>query len=92
MDYKEAAAFLGVPVGTLYWFVHQRRVPHIRYSARLVRFERDALEAWRRSHRVEPADAGVAGDRPLECSVSEYPNGGPDIVPLGETGSREGVR
>jgi excisionase family DNA binding protein len=44
--YKEAAKFLGVPLGTLYAWVHQKRVPHVRFGARAVRFDRQALRAW----------------------------------------------
>lgn len=44
--YKDAAAFLGVPLGTLYAWVHQQRVPHVRRGTRVVRFDRDALRMW----------------------------------------------
>jgi excisionase family DNA binding protein len=43
---------LAVPVGTLYAWVHQKRVPHIRISGRLVRFDRDELVAWLEGRRV----------------------------------------
>jgi excisionase family DNA binding protein len=52
MKYKEAAEFLGIPVGTLYALVCRRRIPHIRMSARLVRFSKAELESWIRSHSV----------------------------------------
>jgi excisionase family DNA binding protein len=51
--YKDAAVFLGVPVGTLYAWVHQKRVPHVRFGRRAVRFDRAALRAWVESRAVE---------------------------------------
>ena len=46
LKYAEAAAFLSVPVGTLYAMVSRRTIPHIRISRRLVRFSKTALEQW----------------------------------------------
>lgn len=46
MAYAEAAAFIGVTVGTLYSMVARRIVPHHRIGRRLVRFSRDELQAW----------------------------------------------
>jgi excisionase family DNA binding protein len=46
LSYREAARLLRLPVGTLYSLVHQRRIPHVRMGARLVRFVRPALERW----------------------------------------------
>jgi excisionase family DNA binding protein len=54
MSYGDAAELLAVPVGTLYAWVHERRVPHVRLGPRLVRFSRAALEQWLASHAVEP--------------------------------------
>lgn len=51
--YKDAAKLLGVPLGTLYAWVHQKRVPHIRLGRRAVRFDREALRNWIASRRVE---------------------------------------
>lgn len=52
IGYAEAAALLGVPVGTLYHWVHRRRVPHVRLGPRLVRFGRGQLLSWLDAHRV----------------------------------------
>lgn len=52
LTYSQAADMLAVPVGTLYAWVHQKRVPHIRISGRLVRFDRDELIAWLEGRRV----------------------------------------
>ncbi len=51
---EEAAAFLGLKLGTLYGMVSQRRVPHIRLSSRCVRFEPRTLEAWVSERNVQP--------------------------------------
>jgi excisionase family DNA binding protein len=54
MTYPEAAEYLGMKVNTCYQLVHQGRLPHIRFSARMVRFERRALERFIAKHRVAP--------------------------------------
>ena len=46
ISYAEASEFLGVPVGTLYAWVHARRIPHVRLGSRMVRFRLDALKEW----------------------------------------------
>ena len=53
MTYTQAADFLGLKVGTVYALVSQRRVPHVRLSGRLVRFERVALEAYVAERRID---------------------------------------
>ena len=52
LRYPQAAALLGVPVGTVYAWVHQRRIPHHRMGPRLVLFSRGALNEWLRRHAV----------------------------------------
>ncbi len=46
LSYADAARFLGMAKGTLYSLVHDKRIPHVRLGARLVRFSRAALGAW----------------------------------------------
>lgn len=46
LNYEEAARYLNVAVGTLYAWVSQKRIPHVRLSGRLVRFRRAELETW----------------------------------------------
>lgn len=46
LTYRQAATFIGVPIGTLYAWVHTRAIPHVRLGPRLVRFSRDALARW----------------------------------------------
>ncbi len=65
LDYEQAAEFLGVRRGTLYAWVSLKRVPHIRFSARCVRFDRGELEAWVERQRVaaQGPHAGAGGER-----------------------------
>ena len=46
LNYAQTAHYLNLPLGTLYSWVHLRKVPHIRLGPRLVRFSRSALDAW----------------------------------------------
>jgi excisionase family DNA binding protein len=46
MTYRDVAAALGVPVGTVYSWVHTGAIPHVRLGPRLVRFSRASIEGW----------------------------------------------
>jgi excisionase family DNA binding protein len=52
LNYDQAAKLLAVPIGTLYAWVHHHKVPHIRISARMVRFDRAELVSWLEARRV----------------------------------------
>ena len=53
---KQAAEFLGVPLGTLAQWRSQRRGPaYIKLEDRLVRYRRSDLEAYLTEHLVETA-------------------------------------
>jgi excisionase family DNA binding protein len=54
LNYTQAARFLGVPIGTVYGWVHRKTIPHLRLGDRLVRFDREALTQWLESHKVAP--------------------------------------
>lgn len=54
LGYRDAAQVLGIAEGTLRALVCQRRVPHVRFSPRLVRFNRGELQAWIHAHAVRP--------------------------------------
>lgn len=56
--YTGASRVLGVPVGTIYGWVAQGLIPHVRLGKRLVRFERSVLEAWMDERRVPAAPTG----------------------------------
>jgi excisionase family DNA binding protein len=58
ISYADAARALGININTLYAWVHQKRVPHVRYGRRNVRFRRADLQAFLASHAV-PAKAEV---------------------------------
>ena len=51
-DYRQTAERLGVRVGTLYAWVHEKRIPHIRFSGKFVRFDPDEIEGWLVEKRV----------------------------------------
>ncbi len=58
LSYDDAADLLSLPKGTLYSLVNQRRIPYVRLGPRLVRFDKNKLEAWVSDRSVsEGADA-----------------------------------
>ena len=63
LDYTEAAELLGVQRGTLYAWVSQRRVPHVRFSPRCVRFDKAELQRWVEGQRAKPGAARGRADR-----------------------------
>lgn len=52
LDYQETSQLLKVPVGTLYSWVSQRKIPHVRITERTIRFRREDLEQWLDERRV----------------------------------------
>lgn len=54
LTYSQAAELINVPLGTLYCWVHDRRIPFVRLGPRLVRFPRIELLQWLDAHRVQP--------------------------------------
>jgi excisionase family DNA binding protein len=52
----EVAELLSLSVGSVYHLISEKRIPVVKLSARCVRFERNALEAWIASLAV-PADS-----------------------------------
>jgi len=56
ISYSEAATLLGLPIGTVYSLVSQKRIPHIRLGNRLVRFSVSEIQNWLHSHRVESGE------------------------------------
>ena len=53
IGYTEASRLLGVPVATLYNWVSLKRIPHIRISKRMVRFDPERLKRWLEKRVVE---------------------------------------
>jgi excisionase family DNA binding protein len=58
LTYREAAGVLGLKLGTLYALVSRNAIPHVRLSARIVRFDAEKLSAWvaDKSFTPEPAE------------------------------------
>ncbi len=54
LTYSQASELLGVPIATLYSWVSTRRIPHIRFSKRTVRFAPEQLKLWADAQRVAP--------------------------------------
>jgi excisionase family DNA binding protein len=52
VDYREAAVYLGVPIGTLRSMVSRKQVPHVRLTARIVRFDLSELDSLIATRRV----------------------------------------
>jgi excisionase family DNA binding protein len=50
----QAVELLGIPVGTMYALVSQKRIPHVRFGPRFVRFSTAELRVWIRA-QVVPA-------------------------------------
>jgi len=46
ITYQEAAEIIGVPQGTVYSWVSLKKIPHLRFGPRLVRFSRQELQKW----------------------------------------------
>ncbi len=61
MSYEETARLLGVKLGTLYAWVHHRKIPHVRLGDRLVRFDRAEIEGWLDARRVASAARRATG-------------------------------
>ena len=64
INYNDAAAMMGVKIGTLYSMVARRQVPHLRLGPRLIRFSRAALEEWLDAHAVPPRSSRTEEVRP----------------------------
>ena len=46
LTYAQVAAFLNIPLGTLYSWIHHKKCPHYRFSNRMVRFDLQELRKW----------------------------------------------
>jgi excisionase family DNA binding protein len=61
INYQQLSAFLGMPVGTLQWLVHQERIPFIRIGPRSVRFVQEDIVLWIESRKCLPK--GIKNER-----------------------------
>jgi excisionase family DNA binding protein len=57
LTYLETERFLNIKRATLYSLVSTKRIPHVRFGPRLVRFSRAALEAWVHEREVGASTA-----------------------------------
>jgi len=51
----ECSVYLDVKKNTLYQWVHQRRIPHLKFGRR-VKFDLRELEGWIKKNRVKPME------------------------------------
>ena len=51
---EDAAAYLGVAVGTLYHWVSEERIPVVRLSRRSIRFRISDLSSWANEKLASP--------------------------------------
>ena len=49
----QVAELLQVKKATVYAWTHQGWIPHVKVGRRLVRFRREAIEAWLKAQEVE---------------------------------------
>ena len=54
MTYVEMAQRLGIAQGTLYSWVSRKRIPHVRFGPRCVRFDPIAVTEWLETHKAFP--------------------------------------
>jgi excisionase family DNA binding protein len=54
---RDAAAYLGVSVQTVYLWVERRQIPHLRVMGRNIRFLKSDLEPFRATLRQEVGNA-----------------------------------
>lgn len=50
----QVAKLIGVPLNTIHQLVHARRIPHVRFGRRFVRFRVAEIHEWIERHRVAP--------------------------------------
>ncbi len=56
-SYEQLSKETGIPKGTLYSLVCQKRIPHYRLGSRHVLFDRYEIKAWLEKYKV--SEAGV---------------------------------
>ena len=58
ININEASEYLGIPKGSLYKMVWQRRVPFVVKIGRSLRFDREKIDKWILENTLEPKDYG----------------------------------
>src|SRR4051794_4572179 len=64
LTYQQVAKRYGLKVGTLYALVHERRIPHVKFSARFIRFRAAELDQWLAEHGVPASAPGIGTSGP----------------------------
>lgn len=59
LNSRQAAAFLGVSVDTIYSWVFHRSVPHYKLQNKLLRFKKTDLIQFMEGMRVEPVKTDI---------------------------------
>lgn len=52
---KEVALYLGIKVGTVYSWIHSRKIPYFK-AGRLPRFELVEIDRWMNKQKVDPVE------------------------------------
>jgi excisionase family DNA binding protein len=52
LDIQQVAVYLGLSVHTVYKFVSQRKIPHIKIG-KLLKFDRQEIDRWIAAHAVK---------------------------------------
>lgn len=55
MNIAELSGMLGVCVNTIYSWISQKKIPHVKLG-HLVRFDREQIHHWLQSKRIEAPD------------------------------------
>ena len=63
LNYNDVSERLGIELPTLYSMVSQNRIPHLRFSARMVRFDEEILAKWVADHQVLPLCVGGSDEQ-----------------------------
>ena len=53
---KEASEYLGIPIGSLYKLVWQRRLPFVVRIGRSLRFDKERMDKWILENTIEVKD------------------------------------
>lgn len=78
----EAAKLLGITRSTLYQWTSERKIPFIKISRNLIKFDPEALRAWIEAKRVEA----------ISRKVEKHPAGKPKSRQTPDIGNRKPVK
>jgi len=71
LDIKELSQYLKIKPSTLYAWVSQGRIPHLKINGSLIRFEKEKIDTWLRSFQKDGSERSVFNPpRPKKNSVN----------------------